>query len=74
MPAGQGAFRAIARAWGHIVDKALPPPLCVRHAQVAELVDALASGASGASRGGSSPLLGTIISKEPRQALPRVGD
>jgi hypothetical protein len=28
-------------------------------AQVAELVDALVSGTSGASRGGSSPLLGT---------------
>ena len=31
-----------------------------RRAQVAELVDALVSGTSGASRGGSSPLLGTI--------------
>ncbi len=32
-------------------------------AQVAELVDALASGASGGiPRGGSSPLLGTIVS------------
>jgi hypothetical protein len=30
-----------------------------RRAQVAELVDALVSGTSGASRGGSSPLLGT---------------
>jgi hypothetical protein len=30
-------------------------------AQVAELVDALVSGTSGESRGGSSPLLGTII-------------
>ena len=30
-----------------------------RHAQVAELVDALLSGSSDASRGGSSPLLGT---------------
>ena len=29
-------------------------------AQVAELVDALASGASAARRGGSSPFLGTI--------------
>jgi hypothetical protein len=29
-------------------------------AQVAELVDALVSGTSDASRGGSSPLLGTI--------------
>jgi hypothetical protein len=31
-----------------------------REAQVAELVDALVSGTSGESRGGSSPLLGTI--------------
>ena len=30
------------------------------NAQVAELVDALVSGTSGAIRGGSSPLLGTI--------------
>jgi hypothetical protein len=30
-----------------------------REAQVAELVDALVSGTSGESRGGSSPLLGT---------------
>jgi hypothetical protein len=30
------------------------------HAQVAELVDALVSGTSGASREGSSPFLGTI--------------
>jgi hypothetical protein len=43
------------------VDKALPPLLCAAHAQVAELVDALVSGTSGASRGGSSPLLGTIF-------------
>ena len=34
---------------------------CLNHlAQVAELVDALASGASGFGRGGSSPPLGTI--------------
>ena len=32
-------------------------------AQVAELVDALVSGTSGESRGGSSPLLGTIFPK-----------
>src|SRR6202167_2793137 len=32
-------------------------------AQVAELVDALVSGTSGAIRGGSSPLLGTIRSQ-----------
>ena len=35
----------------------LAPPLA--RAQVAELVDALVSGTSGESRGGSSPLLGT---------------
>ncbi len=34
----------------------------VHLAQVAELVDALVSGTSGAIRGGSSPLLGTIKS------------
>jgi hypothetical protein len=33
-------------------------------AQVAELVDALVSGTSGAIRGGSSPLLGTISQPE----------
>jgi hypothetical protein len=33
-----------------------------RRAQVAELVDALVSGTSGASREGSSPFLGTILS------------
>jgi hypothetical protein len=33
-------------------------------AQVAELVDALVSGTSGAIRGGSSPLLGTISGKK----------
>jgi hypothetical protein len=37
----------------------------IRHAQVAELVDALVSGTSGESRGGSSPLLGTISSVKP---------
>ena len=45
-----------------------PPPLTgrrerpyeARRAQVAELVDALVSGTSGASREGSSPFLGTI--------------
>jgi hypothetical protein len=37
-----------------------PAPYLCADAQVAELVDALVSGTSGASRGGSSPLLGTI--------------
>jgi hypothetical protein len=36
------------------------PPYLTREAQVAELVDALVSGTSGESRGGSSPLLGTM--------------
>src|SRR5262249_24815232 len=36
-------------------------PYLSRHAQVAELVDALVSGTSGESRGGSSHLLGTMI-------------
>jgi hypothetical protein len=35
-----------------------------RRAQVAELVDALVSGTSGASREGSSPFLGTILTFE----------
>ena len=38
-------------------------PYETRRAQVAELVDALVSGTSGESRGGSSPLLGTIFSE-----------
>jgi hypothetical protein len=43
------------------IDTTRPVPLRERpHAQVAELVDALVSGTSGESRGGSSPLLGTI--------------
>ena len=37
--------------------------MCRPVAQVAELVDALVSGTSGASREGSSPFLGTIILK-----------
>jgi hypothetical protein len=36
-------------------------PLSGTKAQVAELVDALVSGTSGESRGGSSPLLGTKL-------------
>ena len=42
------------------------PPALLRHAaraQVAELVDALVSGTSGASREGSSPFLGTTAYK-----------
>jgi hypothetical protein len=47
----------------HVVDKAENPPQSEIHAQVAELVDALVSGTSGESRGGSSPLLGTTANK-----------
>jgi hypothetical protein len=39
-------------------------------AQVAELVDALVSGTSGASREGSSPFLGTSFSSKPGLASP----
>jgi hypothetical protein len=46
-----------------VVDKAENPPQSEIHAQVAELVDALVSGTSGESRGGSSPLLGTTANK-----------
>ena len=42
------------------VDKRRTETLRDARAQVAELVDALVSGTSGAIRGGSSPLLGTI--------------
>jgi hypothetical protein len=37
------------------------PTYVARRAQVAELVDALVSGTSGASREGSSPFLGTTL-------------
>src|ERR1700722_8221769 len=40
-------------------------------AQVAELVDALVSGTSGAIRGGSSPLLGTTVRKRHKMSLLR---
>jgi hypothetical protein len=47
-----------------------PPP----KALVAELVDALVSGTSGESRGGSSPLQGTKkAKKKPRRAKTRAG-
>ena len=53
---------ALAYAVQGSVDKAKRPAICLvpPDAQVAELVDALVSGTSGESRGGSSPLLGTI--------------
>ena len=44
---------------GSSIDKIEDPPLSGIDALVAELVDALVSGTSGESRGGSSPLLGT---------------
>jgi predicted alpha/beta-fold hydrolase len=44
-----------------IIDKGADRHLCEHRAQMAELVDALVSGTSGESRGGSSPLLGTIF-------------
>jgi hypothetical protein len=43
------------------IDKSWNRPQSGPHALVAELVDALVSGTSGESRGGSSPLLGTIF-------------
>ncbi len=45
--------------------------MCPALAQMAELVDALVSGTSGESRGGSSPLLGTralFLSPVPQHA------
>ena len=42
-----------------IIDKTEDRSVSGTKAQVAELVDALVSGTSGESRGGSSPLLGT---------------
>ena len=54
-----GAIGRLARLAGPLVrhEFRVPP-----YAQVAELVDALVSGISGAIRGGSSPLLGTNLS------------
>jgi hypothetical protein len=43
------------------IDKTEDRPVSGTKAQVAELVDALVSGTSGESRGGSSPLLGTSL-------------
>ena len=64
----------VARA-AHAASDRLTRPAWVRRflrlalgdppAQVAELVDALVSGTSGAIRGGSSPLLGTISPSAP---------
>ncbi len=41
------------------------------NAQMAELVDALVSGTSGESRGGSSPLLGTKLVFRSAQKYPK---
>jgi hypothetical protein len=54
---GQGVYRAKSP----FIDKREAAPYLVPKAQVAELVDALVSGTSGESRGGSSPLLGTNV-------------
>ena len=61
------SFITVAPTLSHFIDKLkvsayISAPQCRRThlAQVAELVDALVSGTSGAIRGGSSPLLGTI--------------
>jgi hypothetical protein len=43
------------------IDKTEDRPVSGTKALVAELVDALVSGTSGESRGGSSPLLGTKL-------------
>jgi hypothetical protein len=48
------------KAIGTLARLAEPAVPHTPNAQVAELVDALVSGISGAIRGGSSPLLGTI--------------
>ena len=45
------------------IDRSPRRPYEARRAQVAELVDALVSGTSGASREGSSPFLGTILTR-----------
>ena len=47
------------------VDKGVARFVRDARAQVAELVDALVSGTSDASRGGSSPLLGTSLVAKP---------
>ena len=58
------AARAVQASFGALASVNLTnrarDPYDTADAQVAELVDALVSGTSGASRGGSSPLLGTI--------------
>jgi hypothetical protein len=49
-----------AGQWLLCIDKTEDRPVSGTEALVAELVDALVSGTSGESRGGSSPLLGTM--------------
>src|ERR1044071_8384862 len=62
-PVRQGLGVDLTLTWGRHPPKhrALPPGPAPAGAQVAELVDALVSGTSAARRGGSSPLLGTIL-------------
>ncbi len=57
---GPRLYRPRARAGTARLTRRKPHTYLSPHAQVAELVDALVSGTSGESRGGSSPLLGTI--------------
>ena len=57
--AGDAARRTASKAPAKIDSRRAPTYEAAR-AQVAELVDALVSGTSGASREGSSPFLGTI--------------
>jgi hypothetical protein len=52
------------RFWTECAAPRDPPIGRDRLAQVAELVDAQVSGTCGATRGGSSPLLGTISSDD----------
>src|SRR5262249_10989887 len=59
---GPGAAPRPARRGRRALTSRNAAPYLSRRAQVAELVDALVSGTSGESRGGSSPLLGTKIS------------
>jgi hypothetical protein len=54
------------------IDKTADRPVSGTEAQVAELVDALVSGTSGESRGGSSPLLGTKYISTAVQGHPKI--
>jgi hypothetical protein len=54
------------------IDKTEERPVSGKKALVAELVDALVSGTSGESRGGSSPLLGTKYKSTAVQGHPEI--